>query len=438
MRRVSAFIGVVVLAITLISSAEVTAAVGPVFALRSGEEVFWDGPESISQAAFLPQLHPVVCENDIASCVDYSIDVLEPAARLRVGIDTADDPDFDNGEFLELYLYNPSGEQVAIDQPAYSGEVVALSPSPGRWVARVVAARASEATFWMRAKLEKRIPDRTGQNVLLPNLRLTPPFEFTFAAPATVFGPSLSDPRPAAQGCTADESVDYNPTRCLRFSIGPENIGSGHLELVYVAGDDPTGGTVIQRIHHADGSVSEREAGRYEYHATHAHYHHAAFASLELYRVLDEETGQMELAGTGPKVGFCMGDYLIVKWQSFENAPDRARLSECRGILDSPASGTRIGLTQGWADVYSYSLPGNYVDFGNNGPGRYVVRAKANYADTILESRADDNFSYSYFKVTRDQHGVDTIDVLERGYGRDPWDRPERIATDHRYVTAEQ
>ncbi|MFN2525753.1 MAG: lysyl oxidase family protein [Actinomycetota bacterium] len=402
------------------------------FSLKAGQSVFWQGPESISQASFVPGLFPGDCASGVKACVDYKITVLEDAERLRVGVDSPDDGDLDNGEFLELYLFDPSGTQVDADFPLYSGEVVAEIPVTGTWIARVVATRADEATFQMRAKLEKKIPVSKGKGALLPNLRLTPPFEFTFSTPATVLGSGPAHGHIPTNGCSADEMYDYSPQRCLRFSIGPENIGKGHLELVYVPGDSVTEGTVIQRIQQADGTYKDYPAGRYEYHATHTHYHHAAFASLDLYRVTDPKSGGLELAGTGPKMGFCMGDYLIAKWHSFANDPNRGGLSSCRGILEDPSSETRIGLTRGWADIYAYFLPGNYVDFADNPDGLYVVRTKANQANSILESNKDDNFAYAYIRVMGSE-----IEVLERGYGMDPWDDQKVRAKDARYATAE-
>ena len=415
----------------------VSAGAQTTFKLAKGDAAFWNGPEDMNQLAVRAATAGVIedgaCNVDSQSCVDYKIKVLEPAARLRVALDLADDFDFDNGEGFTVYLYDPDGVRADLDFSLYSAEVHANKPARGTWIARVVADQATDATFRMRAKLEKTRRGPTGHRALLPNLRLTPPFEFTFQAPATPFGSGPAHGHVPTNGCTADEIHDFGAKRCLRFSIGPENVGAGPLELVYVPGSDVMGGRVIQRVHYGDGAIKDVNAGRYEYHATHTHYHHAAFGKLQLFRVVNLDHGVLKPAGTGPKMGFCMADYAIVNWERFDNAPQKNQISTCRGILEDPSSKTVIGLSKGWADVYYYSLPGNYIEFGENGDGVYVVRVKANASDAILESTPRDNYSYALIRVTGSE-----IEVLERGYGKSPWDPRKVLANDIRYATAEE
>lgn len=82
----------------------------------------------------------------------------------------------------------------------------------------------------LRAKLEKATK-RRGHGPLLPNLRITPPYDLTLTGAPWYFymapdmGPS----------CFPEETAQALVTRCLRFSFGPENAGQGPLELVYAA-----------------------------------------------------------------------------------------------------------------------------------------------------------------------------------------------------------
>ncbi|MDQ3940568.1 MAG: hypothetical protein M3238_04365, partial [Actinomycetota bacterium] len=71
----------------------------------------------------------------------------------------------------------------------------------------------------------------------------------------------------------------------------------------------------------------------------------------------------------------------------------------------------------GWADIYEWDRPGNYIDFALNEDGFYVVRMWADPVDGIVESNERDNTGYTYLKVT-----AGDVKLIEAGRGRDPWD----------------
>lgn len=243
--------------------------------------------------------------------------------------------------------------------------------------------------------------------LLLPNLEATPPFDLVFG------------------GCQASEIAQHRSERCLRFSTGPANTGDGPLDL-RIEDVGATAGTNRQWIHRSDGSVDVRPAGAFEWHAEHAHYHHVGTGDYRLYRVTDEETGGLAPAGRGPKIGFCMGDYLIADWRSFGQDSRGSGSGTCTGVSDAPL-GTKMGLTRGWGDVYTYDVEGNYVDFGANTDGRYVVRVATDASNDITELVETDNHGYAYFSVA----GND-ITIHERGYGMSPWDPNKVVAEDGR------
>lgn len=377
----------------------------PVARLSVGDIAFWDGPTvgRSTGTSFLGVLTDYRCGETI-ECFDYELELEAAAGRLRVALDSIDLDDY-----YYVRLFNPSGTQVAAIRPLYSGEVYA-NAFPGTWRVRVEARRVQQGRFRMRAKFEPRAAAVTPGAIrpLLPNLRLLPPFKFTFSSPAWI---------PAgSSGCTEDEMAEHLPERCLRFSLGPANYGDGPLELFYEQLEGVgQKGKIYQTIHYSDGSTTEREAGEFEYHTTHGHFHHAGFGSLVLFKVTDPKAGKMVRAGEGPKQGFCMAPYLIVEWRSFAN--DRAYSAEADCLETTPATGSHMGLDKGWADIYEWYLPGNYVDFGTNTDGLYVVRSMTDAGRDILETNEKDNWSYAFIEISGD-----TIDVLERGYGRSPWD----------------
>jgi hypothetical protein len=265
---------------------------------------------------------------------------------------------------------------------------------------------------------------------VLPNLRLIPPYEFTFAGGLGSLGGLGDNTGVTGAGCTPDDIAEYHAVRCLRFSLGPANAGPGPFEMLFEAGQGlAVPGKAKQRIHLADGTVQERMAGEFEYHKTHAHYHHTGFGTLELLKVTDARRGTMKPAGEGPKQGFCTADIMLLEWRSFANADQNGTPSQCLAEGGSTGhnnpTGTAMAISAGWADLYSWEQDGNYVDFGSNTDGRYVVRSTTDAAGHVLEADERDNTSYAYIEVEGS-----AIKVLERGYGTSPWDRRKRIADD--------
>ena len=401
MRSFRTMVGPLCVALMLAVALPAAAKGSVVGRLGLGDSAFWNGTR-------VERSSGNNCAGEM-KCFDYFLEIVD-RGQLRLAIDSIDGDDY-----YVMRLFHPSDNQVASDSPIYSAELYAYV-SPGTWRVRVEARNVTDGLFRMRAKLGRPEfigPDRGPRRALLPNLRLLPPFKFTFESPGWTAAGNAS-------GCTEDEIVEHRPARCLRFSLGPANFGDGPLELRYEELEGVvTAGKIYQRIRYSDGSSKEREAGEFQYHAAHGHFHHAGFGSLELLRVTDPKTGAMKPAGEGPKQGFCMAPYVIVDWRSFNN--DRAGTANANCFEFTPATGSHMGLDRGWADIYDWYLSGNYVEFGNNTDGLYVVRSMTDANRDILETDESDNWGYAYIRVSGDD-----IRVLERGYGKSPWD-PDKI-----------
>ena len=368
-------------------------------------------------------------QSTTTQCYDYELDVAEGGALLRVAVDHPS-----NFDGFAIALTDPEGEVVATDsgealtglpaQNLYAAEVTAAMPRAGRWTATIVASDVRRSAFRVRAALEPAAaPAPSTPVALLPNLRVVPPFQVGF-------GP-----------CTDAEKDAYDAVRCLRFSEGPENVGVGPLDLLVDSvgepgkdanGQDSLVGTQRQRIHYSNGTTTTVDAGSFEYHLAHGHYHHGQTGSFELLKVINAHSGRMTPAGTGPKQGFCMGDYLISEWESFRNAPRRKEadyLGRPNCAVPTPGA-SHQGITAGWGDVYVRWTEGQYVEFGDNTDGLYVVRAQVNPDASITESDLDDNSGYAYIRVCGS-----TVSVIERGIGTDPWDKDKTITSDDRQPT---
>jgi hypothetical protein len=353
----------------------------------------------------------------------FTIDVKRGGALLRVALTH---PDFRRAAYGALY--DPSGRQAGLLGGWMSGEAYIADPVAGRWSVRLTAA-SDYTEIRLRAKLERASSVPRKPVALLPNLRLVPPYEFTFSSLVSggrgAYGAGGANP---ATSCTADDVAEQQGVRCLRFSVGPANVGNGPLELVFPPMEGlVVPGNAVQVVEWSDGHQTTRPAGQFQYHKTHAHYHHSGFGSLELLKVNDPATGAMQPVGTGPKQGFCTADVVIADWASFGGRQNSA-YSTCEqnaGVVYDPTEGTRMGLSAGWADIYSWEQDGNYVEFGLNGDGRYVVRSTADALNSILESNESDNTAYAYLQVSGS-----TIKVLERGRGQGPWDKHKVVVHD--------
>ena len=201
--------------------------------------------------------------------------------------------------------------------------------------------------------------------------------------------------------CHPEEIAEEQAVRCLRFAFGIRNTGLGALEL-YAEGGTAVDRPLTQRIYRADDSFYDREIGIARYHKTHGHYHHADAVALQLFRVTDPRKGSIEPSGDKHFKGFAHRDELLRDWKTFY--PTR------------PKGG--FGLLPGWADIYEWDRPGNYIDFGLNEDGYYLLRMWADPIEAVFESNEEDNVGYTYFKVEGSE-----VTLLEAGRGRDPWDR---------------
>jgi hypothetical protein len=280
------------------------------------------------------------------------------------------------------------------------------------------------------------------KKILLPNLQATPPYEFGFVAPANpangVYPPDTVNPPLDILGyhpvsCTVDETanttdMNNHPTRCLRFTTGPRNSGVGNFEVHYDVHDPANGfgvlatGPAYQWIYYSDGSHIVKQAGVFQFHVQHGHYHYNDILNYQLYKVTDSAHGTLVMAGKGVKSGFCPADELFADWRSFDQQEGAYVNANC-GY--TPTADGIIGQTPGWGDVYRYQRPGQFVDFGANTDGLYVVRTVVDIRNFIREASETDNAAYAYLRIVGDR-----VSILERGQGLSPWDPAKKIFTD--------
>lgn len=395
----------------------------PVARLRVGQTAFWGG--GVRPAAQQPDFVWQIVYRYHVYSRDYPIVVAERGHLLRVALDHWTDG------YHWIEMLDPSGNRVTYSDGWVTQEAYVDSPRLGTWIARV-RSTTQDPNFRMRAKLEGLpAPRPDPPRRLLPNLRLIPPFEFTFHTPPTPLSwYGLPSPDSPMATCTADDTAQYQAHRCLRFSLGPANTGPGPFQMRFEQLQGVAApGKAYQRIYDTDGTFVERPAGEFQYHMTHMHYHHTGMGSLELWRVTDSKRGRMVVAGHGPKQGFCTADIVMFDFRVFTQArygsTESACVTDMTPIGTYGPIGTTMGISPGWADLYAWGQDGNYVEFGDNPDGRYVVRSTTDVDNHVLEANENDNTSYAYIEV----RGTG-VKVLERGFGWGPWDPRKVLAHD--------
>jgi hypothetical protein len=394
------------LAVALVVTGVGPAGAGPV-SLSVGEAVFWDG-------------------SAVTDVTTYRLRVERGAHRLRAAVDH---PGYTDS--FSLRLRTPGGDNV----PALGAglEAFAMDPEPGVWELDVVRRNPAAGPFSVRAKLERAPRPPRRPYPLLPNLRAEPGYDFTFSytesACALVSNCSIGPGAPLPPFCAPDETAEDRVARCLRFSFGYQNAGRGPMDLRFGEFDPVTRSVPVRQrifladrtaLSYLDNDFVERDADSATYHEVHGHFHYDGVFGAQLYRVVDEDAGKMEPVAEVAKRGACAHDIAFVGFERFFQDPQHLADSgsDCNFTFTNPTSpAVRIGLSAGWGDIYTAGLSDNYVDFGLNADGLYVLQVQADAGGSIRESNEDDNFAYSLIEVS----GLG-VELLERGRGKSPWD----------------
>lgn len=376
----------------LLTAAGAVATTKPLYILPAGKALFFAGPVVESSSGN---------SCDQAKCFTYEFVLKGSGDRLRVGLDK---PEI--GDVFSARVTDPHGDArtLTVQADLYSGELLLDSPARGTWKIVVRAEEATASAFRVRVKFEDGPPSLgVKEGPVLPNLQILPPHDASFLYPVTngaSAGMSVGANTLGTASCHPEEYAEDGAVRCLRFAYGVRNTGLGPMELFTGAGNQLER-ELFQRIYLAQGGAIERRAGVARYHKTHAHFHHDAAIGLQLFKVENRSTGKLSEASAIRTKGFAHRNELLRDWEHFYPT----------GSLNG------FGLLPGWADIYEWDRPGNYIDFGLNTDGHYVVRMWADPVKGVKESNELDNTGYTYLKVTGSE-----VKLIEAGRGEDPWD----------------
>lgn len=212
--------------------------------------------------------------------------------------------------------------------------------------------------------------------------------------------PDLINLRPRELGL----SVTAGGARRLRFTTYTVNIGAGPLELrsrrfdCNGNGDTTDDRTAVQHTYldaTGDGifnpaldTVSTPHiAGCFAFDAKHGHWH---FGDFEIFRLLDPHSGRV--IALHRKVGFCLVDDFAT-YPNLPGAPGRPYYARC-------TQDATQGISIGWTDVYSASLPSQWIDVTAVPSGRYCLSVTVDPADRLLESDNTNNTAARMIRLT--------------------------------------
>jgi hypothetical protein len=166
-----------------------------------------------------------------------------------------------------------------------------------------------------------------------------------------------------ANFCSVQEGgLNAGTHRVLRFTVTTPNIGKGDVFVGSpLAHMDPNG----------DGDFSDQD-GLFEFASCHGHFHFQHYAT---YKLLDE-SGKVWKAA---KRGFCMLD---TDPYNVGTGDGTWSYRNCGSVTHDGFQ----GVSDGWADTYTFKLGGQYfvLDGGDNQPevppGRYIIEVEVNPA----------------------------------------------------------
>lgn len=190
----------------------------------------------------------------------------------------------------------------------------------------------------------------------------------------------------------------------VRFANTIWNRGPGLLELRGAYNREAGTISVTQNIYREDGHLVERQAGEFEFHAIHGHWHWEAFSLYQVWSVRPD--GGLDRPVTmSEKVGYCLRD--IAPHDVFlageianqaQNPVPRPGYTSCYWA--------RQGLSVGWQDTYRAHVSGQRVDITHLPDGLYAIMSTVDPEDIIREGENSNNSAVIYFSIQGDRISI--------------------------------
>jgi hypothetical protein len=319
---------------------------------------------------------------------------------------------------FDLRVIRPDGSTVPGVPPGRVGSAEAVHdrrPMRGLYRVEVLAMRVTDSAYEGLVQVE-RIPRRVRgrPRPVLPNLQTLPPRDLRIAVADGYVG---GDPIPSEDAsCYPAETAETGATRCLRFDNVVANAGPGQLRMRFLLSGIGSDQRMQQVIDMTKGGPRYRDAGTYVWHTSHGHVHYEGFAGYRLSAV--GEDGLVTVAtGEQVKAGFCLQDTELWWWHRRGNAPTTFTYPGCLGAAEQDSAGSWgvMGISRGWADVYTWDLPDQYVPIDGLPDGMYVLETTADAGGRVKETSERDNAAWALLRISGDQ-----VEVARTGTGPAP------------------
>ncbi len=166
--------------------------------------------------------------------------------------------------------------------------------------------------------------------------------------------------------------------KLLRFATAVANIGQGPMELR--GGDILANGNqeVFQRVFKEGGGFTDTLVGEFTYHESHQHIHFDGYAVYHLRQALVDD-GVGDIVASGGKVSFCLLDVT-----RYDSAAPSATYRSC---------GQTQGIAVGWADIYTATLPDQWIDVTDVSDGEYWLEVVVDPDDRLRETDETNNIA---------------------------------------------
>ena len=305
---------------------------------------------------------------------------------------------FDEFDALNLYVYR-DGELVAsgegIIATAHSLFLPAAENGEYQVLVAYDAANSTNDAVPYEALAEVEfLPRAQPVRQLLPDLVYRPQRNVTFDLDLAFFEPAP----PPGSSCYTSETDEDGAQNCLRFDQVMANVGVGDLETrLFVPKDaNDTEHHSYQRIYYSDSRdhYDDVLSSDWVFHPIHDHYHVQDFAQTNLWEI----DAQGRRAGSEPlrvghKISFCIADIELDEWGSKGNGPRQYNAPDCLSVAysDDTFNYYVTGLSRGWADIYEYYLPGQYVEVSGVPDGNYILETVMDPDNHLIESDDSNN-----------------------------------------------
>jgi len=110
----------------------------------------------------------------------------------------------------------------------------------------------------------------------------------------------------------------------------------------------------------------------------------------------------VSLASTGRKVSFCLADIYMDAWKAQGDGQRTYNAPDCLFPASSDATHDYFvqGSTHGWADIYDWYLPDQYIEVTGVPDGTYILETIADPDNGLLEANDANNCGAIYLSLS--------------------------------------